>query len=247
MPRRPKRSARNSAAALAVAAALSAPARAQDGVLSRLDAAYPDAAPAIAKLAASEAANPAPHDPLTHATLADLFRQSYPAGAPVAPPPPGFDPGRYRDQALFDLLYGDCRKGQVASNLVDVVWLPKTWGHVVRFTERQGAADALRAVSAEIDAMPLAISRAAWPTAGTYACRRVADNGQPSMHAYAAAIDLNLRASDYWLWRHSAPWVNRMPPQIVAAFERHGFIWGGRWSHYDTMHFEYRPELFVPK
>jgi len=27
------------------------------------------------------------------------------------------------------------------------------------------------------------------------------------------------------------------------VFERHGFIWGGRWWHYDTMHFEYRPEL----
>jgi hypothetical protein len=23
----------------------------------------------------------------------------------------------------------------------------------------------------------------------------------------------------------------------------HGFIWGGYWYHYDTMHFEYRPEL----
>mgnify|MGYP002637708491 CR=1 FL=1 len=25
-----------------------------------------------------------------------------------------------------------------------------------------------------------------------------------------------------------------------------GFIWGGRWFHYDTMHFEYRPELLHP-
>jgi D-alanyl-D-alanine carboxypeptidase len=23
----------------------------------------------------------------------------------------------------------------------------------------------------------------------------------------------------------------------------YGFIWGGKWYHYDTMHFEYRPEL----
>jgi hypothetical protein len=29
----------------------------------------------------------------------------------------------------------------------------------------------------------------------------------------------------------------------VDIFERHGFIWGGKWAHYDTMHFEYRPEL----
>ena len=32
---------------------------------------------------------------------------------------------------------------------------------------------------------------------------------------------------------------------IVDVFERHGFIWGGRWFHYDTMHFEYRPELLA--
>ena len=31
--------------------------------------------------------------------------------------------------------------------------------------------------------------------------------------------------------------------EIVRIFEKHGFIWGGRWYHYDTMHFEYRPEL----
>jgi hypothetical protein len=24
-------------------------------------------------------------------------------------------------------------------------------------------------------------------------------------------------------------------------------VWGGRWYHYDTMHFEYRPELFDPR
>ena len=33
------------------------------------------------------------------------------------------------------------------------------------------------------------------------------------------------------------------PLEIVEIFERHGFIWGGRWKHYDTMHFEFRPEL----
>jgi hypothetical protein len=36
---------------------------------------------------------------------------------------------------------------------------------------------------------------------------------------------------------------NRMPMEIVEIFEKHGFIWGGKWGHFDTMHFEYRPEL----
>jgi hypothetical protein len=39
------------------------------------------------------------------------------------------------------------------------------------------------------------------------------------------------------------PYRNRIPHRIVEIFERHGFIWGGKWYHYDTMHFEYRPEL----
>ncbi|HTQ13260.1 MAG TPA: M15 family metallopeptidase [Rhizomicrobium sp.] len=187
-------------------------------------------------------------DAIAQASLADMFRFRYPAGAPLAQPPRNFDPGRYRNKALFDALYGDCRKGEVEKTLVSVTWLPKSWGHDVKFAPR--AADALRAVSAEIDALPPDIKRAAWPVAGTYACRGVADRGQPSMHAYGAAIDLNLAYSQYWLWDRQKGhfgWANRMPAEIVAAFERHGFIWGGRWYHYDTMHFEYRPELAAVK
>jgi hypothetical protein len=41
------------------------------------------------------------------------------------------------------------------------------------------------------------------------------------------------------------PYRNRVPYEIVEIFERHGFIWGGKWGHFYTMHFEYRPEFFV--
>ena len=34
------------------------------------------------------------------------------------------------------------------------------------------------------------------------------------------------------------------PAAIVSAFEAEHFVWGGRWNRYDTMHFEWRPELF---
>jgi hypothetical protein len=82
---------------------------------------------------------------------------------------------------------------------------------------------------------------------GTYVCRHVADTGQTSMHGWGAAIDINPALADYWLWHRVAggysAYVNHIPSDIVAIFERHGFIWGGRWAHFDTMHFEYRPEL----
>ncbi len=184
---------------------------------------------------------------IAHASLRDMFRLHYPAGSELSAPAEDFDPGRFRNKEFFDRLYGNCGKGEVANTLIALKWLPKSWGRSVKIAPL--AADALRAVSQEIDAMPAAIRRAAWPVAGTYACRGVADQGQPSMHAYGAAIDLNLKYSDYWFWetrRGAKPvWRNRMPREIVDAFERHGFIWGGRWYHYDTMHFEYRPELLA--
>ena len=40
-------------------------------------------------------------------------------------------------------------------------------------------------------------------------------------------------------------YTNRFPLEIVEIFERHGFIWGGKWYHFDTFHFEYRPELIT--
>ncbi len=183
---------------------------------------------------------------LREATILDQFRLSYPKGAPIMAPHNDFDPGRFRNEAFFNALYGDCRKGDVAKQLVPVVWLPKHWGHTVMATRANGVADHLRAASADIDALPDKIARAAFPTAGTYVCRPVKDTGRLSMHAYGAAIDLNLKFSNYWLWgAGNIPYRNAMPRQIVDIFERHGFIWGGRWYHYDTMHFEYRPELLA--
>ena len=35
------------------------------------------------------------------------------------------------------------------------------------------------------------------------------------------------------------------PASVVAAFEAQGFIWGGKWSEFDLMHFEYRPEIIL--
>ena len=184
---------------------------------------------------------------LRHGSLLDQMRLSYPDGATRTALGPDDDPGRIRNRAFFDKMYGDCWKGEVAQRLVSVVWLPRSWGRAIRITSVNGVGDRIAAVSEELDALPDAVKRYAYPPAGTYNCRTVADTGGPSMHSWGAAIDINAARADYWLWHRSgvieAGLVNRIPPEIVAIFERHGFIWGGKWSHYDTMHFEYRPEL----
>jgi hypothetical protein len=182
-----------------------------------------------------------PEQMLRSGSILDQMRLPYPPG-PLGGPPED-DPGRVRNRALFDHMYGDCTRGEVSPRLVAVAWLPRSLGRSVMITSVNGVDRHLAEVSRDLDALPAALQRDLYPLGGTYNCRPVADTGVRSMHAYGAAIDINVAASDYWLWRHDAPYRNRIPQEIVEIFERHGFIWGGKWRHYDTMHFEYRPEL----
>jgi hypothetical protein len=239
--------------ALALAALhTAAPAKAQAVPIARLLAAYPAALAGVTGNTllwrdgtAMDLDAGATADPETDAGGASIRQQAaaaYPQFAAIEPPDPEENPGRARNTEFFRHLYGDCRANEVAPHLAPVVWLPQSWGKTVQITTISGVDRHLRAVSAEIDAMPEDIRRFAYPTAGTYNCRAIAGTRAQSAHSYGIAIDLNTENADYWRWERGG-WRNRIPAEIVAAFERHGFIWGGRWSRYDTMHFEYRPEL----
>lgn len=179
---------------------------------------------------------------IAHGSILDMLRTPYPVGATA---PPDADPGRVRNRAFFDKLYGDCAKGEVEPHLVPVPWLAGSWGHEVTMTSLHGVAAALAEVSRALDVLPESEKRFLYPPGGGYLCRAVRSTGQPSMHARGAAVDINVGLSDFWSWQRGDPpaYRNRVPLDIVDIFERHGFIWGGRWAHFDTMHFEYRPEL----
>lgn len=193
--------------------------------------------------------------------IEDMFRFDYQAVKTIAPPAKNFDPGRARNAEFFNKIYGNCAKGEVAKHLIDVVWLPNKTGTHVKVTSRNGVAEKLRAVSAELDELPSRFDIDLIPTAGTYVCRNIADTNSPSAHGYGIAIDIALKNADYWRWskQSNTPlnqdkaeaaaqhYRNRIPIEIIHIFEKHGFIWGGRWYHYDTMHFEYRPELLPLK
>jgi len=183
--------------------------------------------------------------------LKDMFMQPYPRGATGIPPSFEIDPGRARNAAFFDKVYGNCARQEVEKSLVDVVWLPKKWGKTVRVTRINGAAQKLSEVSRELDALPAQFDTFLAPTAGTYNCRPIAGTSRTSAHGYGIAIDLAVARSHYWRWQKPGDdgryiHKNSFPMAIVEVFERHGFIWGGKWYHYDTMHFEYRPELLAP-
>lgn len=177
---------------------------------------------------------------LKRPSLADQLEMDYPKGPLASPPGPQEDPGRFRNVEFFDRVYGDCSRGQVEKRLVKVPW---PGGGAIKATPVNGVADKLKAISAELDRLPPDLKKYVYPSAGTYNCRVVKDTGNRSAHSWGVAIDLNTKFSDYWLWSKGKGYRNRIPPEIVAVFEKHGFIWGGKWGHYDTMHFEYRPEL----
>ncbi len=187
--------------------------------------------------------------------IEDMFRFSYGAGEMGSPPARNFDPGRARNGAFFDKLYGDCRKGEVSANLVDVVWLASKSGRRFKATKINGVASQLQKISNDLDRLADIFTVFLEPPAGTFNCRVIAGTQRLSAHSYGAAIDISVKRADYWRWALPAKrksgeeseivYRNAIPIEIVEIFERHGFIWGGRWYHYDTMHFEYRPELLL--
>jgi hypothetical protein len=185
---------------------------------------------------------------LASADIKDMLSMPYAAGPPAAPPAFNADPGRARNVAFFDKIYGDCHRHAVERNLVGVTWLPKKWGKRIQVTKVNGVADKLASVSKELDELPSKFDVFLFPSAGTYNCRDIAGTERVSAHGYGIAIDLSTRQADYWRWNlgkagDAITYRNKIPMEIVTIFEKHGFIWGGKWYHYDTMHFEYRPEL----
>jgi D-alanyl-D-alanine carboxypeptidase len=180
----------------------------------------------------------------------DMFRFSYRLGEKSLPPNVDDDPGRVRYQPFFTKMYGNCQQGGVEPKLIEVPWMPKRGGKPIRFTTVNGADKALGRVVAELEQLPDSMTQYLVPHAGSYNCRTIAGTKRLSMHAYAAAIDINTKYTTYWQWAKPSDggyyfWTNQVPMAIVRIFEKHGFIWGGRWYHYDTMHFEYRPELMT--
>lgn len=153
------------------------------------------------------------------------------------------DCGRGRNELLYKKMYGSS-ESEVRKNLVTVEW----FGKKLPFSNVNGAAVQLMKVEKELEQMPK--YRKYLINASSFYWRKVRGANRLSAHSYGIAIDINTQYSNYWLWSNRGAsetdeikYENKIPIEIVRVFEKYGFIWGGRWYHYDTMHFEYRPEL----
>lgn len=158
------------------------------------------------------------------------------------------DAGRIRNEAFFKKIYGNS-KTEVEQNLVEIVWCPKLVNQKIKVTSVNGIDKIVIKLSTELDNYP-EFKNYLTNIAGTFNWRKIAGTNRLSMHSFGMTIDINTKYTNYWQWDCKCKnedakltYKNKIPQKIVAIFEKYGFIWGGNWTHYDTMHFEYRPEL----
>jgi peptidoglycan L-alanyl-D-glutamate endopeptidase CwlK len=186
--------------------------------------------------------------------LEDQMNMNYTVGKKYATPSKNEDPGRIRFQPFFEKMYGSSAT-EVEAKLVEITWMPKTVNKKIRVTSVNGISAQLEEISAELEALPDSIKKYLIDVPDTYVWRPIEGTNRVSPHSFGIAVDIDptTKYSGYWKWDNkfetedcetqTVTYRNKMPLEIVAIFEKHGFIWGGKWYHYDTMHFEYRPEL----
>jgi hypothetical protein len=181
-----------------------------------------------------------------------LTSMAYPKGKDAPKPKQKEDPGRVRYEPFFKKMYGASAEA-VKKNLTTIVWLPKTMNLKLQVTTVNDIHKKMQEISNRLDTMPLLHKYLKNP-GGTFMWRKIAGTDRLSMHSFGMTIDVNVEFSDYWRWAikeeegdgtRIIEYKNRIPLELVEIFESYGFIWGGKWYHYDTMHFEYRPELLT--
>lgn len=167
---------------------------------------------------------------IEHPDVKDIFSIRYRKG-PIKPiTDENEDPGRIRVDALYASAYPrwSLERGTFMGHKVEL--------------NRKALAALSRVEKRLSNIQDPGVSRFWHKLGGTLNDRTIAGTDRKSAHAFGLAIDLDPALSNYWRWEKGG-WKNRIPQAVVDAFEAEGFIWGGRWFHFDTMHFEYRPEL----
>lgn len=183
---------------------------------------------------------------LANPDIQDMMEQIYPLSPISKIMDINFDPGRARIYGILTEVYGNS-KSQVESKLKQV----KVGYGYYQFNGENRAAEALKGSMNE--AMTLiqkkpSINSFVFPCSGTFNYRYIAGTSRLSPHAFGIAIDLVRDSRDYWKWASKEQGQKRLesyPKELVEVFEKNGFVWGGKWNHFDILHFEYRPEIIL--
>lgn len=178
---------------------------------------------------------------LENPDIEDQFKWQYSS-------PGSNDAGRIRNEAFFKKIYGNTKE-EVTKKLTEVIWCPQLINQKIKVTTVNGIDKKIQKIAAELDRHP-ELKPYIKNIGGTFNWRKIAATNRLSMHSFGMTIDINTQFSNYWQWdckctneNAKLNYKNKIPQEIITIFKKQGFIWGGNWHHYDTMHFEYRPEL----
>lgn len=178
--------------------------------------------------------------------LQDMLEDIYPLWDTYEIMEKNTDPGRIRVYSLLKEVYGSSEK-EVSSNLENVF----IGGNAFAFNKNNNASKSLQDAVNEIYELLKVkpeIYRHVFPANGTFNYRFIAGTNLLSPHAFAIAVDLKSDSRDYWKWatpEMAQERLNTYSRDVVKIFEKNNFIWGGKWSHFDILHFEYRPEIII--
>lgn len=180
------------------------------------------------------------------------------------------DPGRLRAEDLLKTVFGESEEA-ARKNLVTINFLghkvkfQKKLGAAKALQKVSDEIEKARKTDPSIsEFLKDFLSKKEKP--GTFNWRVIAGTNRLSLHSFGIAIDMVVPQvkAQYWLWDEkernpelaakgevayeNIHYISQKTPQfhptVVKIFESNGFIWGGKWNHYDTMHFEYRPEFY---
>ena len=183
---------------------------------------------------------------LSNPDLQDMLEQIYPLETTGKLMDKDFDPGRSRSYELLTEVYGGTQ-GTVGKNLMNV----KFGYHNYQFNKNNRAAESLEKAAKEVTSLIQSkgsIGGFVFPASGTFNYRKISGTGRLSPHSFGIAIDLVRNNRDYWKWVSPEEGEKRLatyPKELVEVFERNNFVWGGKWWHFDILHFEYRPEIII--
>lgn len=187
-----------------------------------------------------------PQEKLCSPDIQDMMEEIYPLNKTNEIMSKDFNPGRIRHYGLLNEVYGSS-KNEIEKNLCSL-----KYGYTnYQFNSHNGANTALEDTLKEL--IPLSkgnpkIGAILYPASGTYNYRLISGTGRLSPHSYGITIDLKSDKRDYWKWSSAEQGKSRLceyPDELVSAFEKHNFVWGGKWGYFDILHFEYRPEIIL--
>ncbi len=157
---------------------------------------------------------------------------------------------------FFDFIYDSYTKASLESHLLTITFLGK------KATVHERIKKPLAQVEKRIYELALTDNEVQTflnniKSNDAYFWRIISGTNRKSFHSLGIALDIlpvNQAGKEiYWAWAKEknpegwmlTPLSKRWTPplKVINIFEQEGFIWGGKWSIWDNMHFEYHPEL----